>query len=374
MRLGKHISALLHDHKNVTVPGLGTFTRHYLPAKFIPEKKVVEPPRKIADFSAEPSAGNTPLIAYMAEKEGVTEEEITRFLGDVVREIHMTLDAGKTVELENLGHIRKKADGELQFKANPDVNYLAETPGGDAIKTPEQQTTDKVPGSKSPRRMSKASTTDDKQQTAGEEPADKIQHTAYTDEPDSDTHQQSDTQNQTTMTNQEKKKKMPAALRWLMIIGIPFLVIAVVLLLNFNYFFGEEGWVSNWRIFNPEQEEVTVTPDEEPDEALAEVDEEVTEPDIPDPAEKDTTEDLLTPEPGRPVYYLVVGSFRNRENAHKQVRELEAIGADRASLFEKTPSDYHRVSYGFFYDLEEARNHKENLPEELRTVAWILHR
>ncbi len=369
MRLGKHISALLHEHENVTVPGFGTFTRHYLPAKFIPEKKVVEPPKKIADFNAEPSAGKTPLIAYMAEKEGVTEEEITRFVEDVVREIRMTLDAGKTVELEKLGRFRKKADGELLFEAHPDINYLAETLDGGAVKTPEQHA-DRVPDPLPPHEEETETTQAQINEPSGENPADEIQHTAYTDEPDSDTHQQSDTQNQTTMTDPEKKKKIPAALKWLMIIGIPLLVIAVVLLLNVNYFFGEEGLVSNCRIFSPEQEEVIAPPDEAP----ATVDEEVTEPDIPDPAEKDAAEDVFTPEPDRPVYYLVVGSFRNRENALELVRELEVIGADRASLLEKTPSHYHRVSYGFYHDLEEARKHKENLPEELRTVAWILHR
>jgi len=146
MRLGKHISALLYEHERVIVPGFGTFTKHYVPAKFIPEKQIVEAPRKIADFHLEPSTGNTPLIAYMAEKEGVTQEEVTRFIEDVVREIHMTLDAGKTVELENLGRFRKDEDGALQFDANTDVNYMAETPGRDPVKTPPQQATEPTAG------------------------------------------------------------------------------------------------------------------------------------------------------------------------------------------------------------------------------------
>lgn len=373
MRLGKHISALLNEHESVIVPGLGTFTKKYVPARFIPEKKVVEAPRKIADFHAEPMDGHTPLIPYMAQKEGVTEMEARLFLEKVVREIHMTIDAGKTVELENLGHFRKKADGSLQFDANPDINYLAESSGKDAVQTPEQNT-ERAPAPPLHGKQEMKSTSRQTSHRADEKNADHMQDMDYTDASASGTHRQTDTQNQTTMTEPEEKKQMPAALRWLLIIGIPLLVIAVVLLLNFNYFFGEEGLVSNWRIFSPDKEEVAIIPEEDPDEIHDELVEEVVEPTVPDPDRKDPDEDLLAPEPGRPVYYLVVGSFRNEVKADKLVRELEALGANRASLLEKTPSHYHRVSYGFYHDLEEARRHKENLPEDLRRVAWILHR
>ncbi len=373
MRLGKHISALLNEYENVIVPGLGTFTTKYMPAKFIPEKKVVEAPRKIADFRAEPMDGQTPLIAYMAKQEGVTDMEARLFLEKVVREIHMTIEAGKTVELENLGHFRKKADGELQFDANPDINYLAESSGTDAVQTPEQHT-EGVPVSPPHDKQEMESKQKHISHPPDKKHADDMQDMVYTDASVSETHHRTDTQNKTTMTEQEGKKQRPAALGWLLIIGIPLLVILVVLLLNFNYFFGEEGLVSNWRFFRPDKEEVAIIPEEDPDEIRDDLVEEIEEPTVPDPDTKDPDADLLAPEPGRPVYYLVVGSFRNEVKADKLVRELEALGANRASLLEKTPSHYHRVSYGFYHDLDEARRHKENLPEELRRVAWILHR
>ena len=375
MKLGKHISELLHEREQVTLPDFGTFSKKYTPARFIPEKKIVEAPQKTAEFNEEPKTGGTALIEFMASRTGKGSDEIRQFLEDIVREINLTLDAGKTVELENLGRFHKDPEGKLQFDPDTSTNYLDEAPGADEVKTPEPKSGAAL-YTKPPSKEYSGGTPSGDQEKESKPGFQDLPHTAF-DETFPDSPAKDDNQNQTTMKEDEEKKRIAGPIKWLLIIGIPLLVILLVLLLNFNYFFGDQGLISTWHIFSTEQEELVMPPDEEElDEAMAEVDEEelTPDPDIPDPAEEAPDPAMLEPEPGRPVYYLVVGSFRNREKAGELARQLQQQGAERANVLGRTPSHYHRVSYGFYYDLDEASRQKETLPPDLKEVAWILHR
>ncbi len=411
MKIGKYISELLYSHETVILPGFGSFSTRYVPAKFVSEKNIVEAPAKVVDFSPEPKEGFTPLTALIAEREGMTEDAVNDFFRKLAPEINQSLQEGQKVQLEKIGLFQMDEKGEIQFSHDKSVNYLNEDTGVSHIKAPAFSPPEAPPAEKDQPADGDAGATDDKpadetadktadqpaDQPAGEPAGEHADHPA--DEsagstPDKaegesageQTEKAADTAASATdnkpagekageptpppQTANEPKDdaKRSGGFQWLFYIGIPLLVILLILLLRFDYFFGGEG------VFRTQEtvEQIEPVPSEpadppatdEPEEEIAEPEPAPTDPDIEPPA----------PEAGRPVYYIVVGSFRNESEAHKLARQLRAEGANLASVFMQTPAEYHRVCYGYYYDLDEAKDQKATLDGELRDKAWILHR
>lgn len=365
MRLGKHISDLLHQHDTVILPGFGCFSTRYIPARFDSEKGVVEPPAKRAEYNPEPREGDTPLLAHMAKQESKSMEEVEAFLHRVVEEVHRNLLAGKKVELEHLGVFHMDATGNYHFAPSPEINFLDDAQGQGEVT---------APGQKSPA-TSLASSVIHKS-SEKEQPFVREEEDAQEEKKGEAAAKHAPQQNQKTekMDETNRKSSLPPALRWVAYIIIPLIVILIILLLNIDFFFGEGG-VFRWGD-KPLAEEVIVYTEDPAADLISPMEEEAAEDLVIHEEEEPTTlrHDPLIPEPGRKVYYLVVGSFRSEELASSLVSELRAGGASRAGILETTPAGYHRVSYGFYYELEEAESRKESLPEALRDIAWILHR
>ncbi len=335
MKIGKYISELLYHHEVVVLPGFGSFTTKYVPARFIPEKKIVESPAKRAHFSETGKDGDSILPAYIAQQEGKSIQEVNHTLGEIVNNIHESLRQGKKVELENLGIFSKDAEGMIGFTANENINYLDE--GSETVAVP----TATPPVS--------AEVTESLEATTPPPPP-------PVSEPKSE---------------DPKKRRLPPFLWWLAILIIPLIIILIVLLLNFDFFFGE------CRLFRGPDRPVTEITDEKEEEVADDEaeDEWMDDEEIsiePAPVEEEVIP--LTPEPGRKTYFLVVGSFRNEYQASQFAERLRNDGAVQAQVFMRTPANYYRVCYGFYYDLAEAQAQKANLPDDLRQIAWILHR
>ena len=369
MKIGKYISELLYTHNTVVLPGFGSFSTTYVPAKFVAEKNIVEAPARIPDFSPVPREGPTPLTTVIAEREGMTENAVKDFYKNLVREIDQSLQSGKKVELENIGLFQLDEKGEIQFSPDRNMNYLKEDTGVSHVKAPaftpspekdEPGDTDENTAADEEKTTPPSQAATETSDTATTEPADKT-----VTEPETET-----AMKEKDETNNEKERSS-GGLKWLFYIGIPILVILLILLLNFDYFFGSEGLFR--RQTTVERVEPVPSEPAEPAETtlIDEPGEEISE---PDPIPADPGIEPPPPEAGRPVYYIVVGSFRNETEAQKLARQLRSDGAPLAMVFMQTPAEYHRVCYGYYYDLEEAENHKASLEDELREKAWILHR
>ncbi len=364
MQLGKYISDLLYHHDQVILPGFGAFSTRYVPAKFIPDKKIVESPTKVAEFSPEPSTGSTPLIAYMAEKEGRSIDWVNDFLKKLVKEIVSSIESGNKVEFEYLGVFQLDADGLLQFIPDPKVNYLKEDTGLSQVKAPEQK---EVEADIKPPPVSPAK--DKKTMPEAKPPAAAKKTIKKQKEEPEYSHINIHDPMKIKMTN------LPPALKWLAYVIIPLLVILIIMFVNFNFFFGEGGLFRELGKDESKRPAVVFPPAEptppaiterpvEPPAAVAE----------PAPAEPEPVVAPAKPEPGRKTYYIVVGSFRNERNATRLAENLRNQGAHQAQVFMRTPSDFHRVCYAFYYDLAEAEAAKARMPAEFREIAWILHR
>ncbi len=354
IKLGKYISELLFSNDSVIVPGFGSFSTKYVPARFIPEEKIVESPRKIVDFSPEPKQGDSPLIAYMAEKEGKSHDEILHHLAETLGDVEHALEAGKNVDFELIGTFHQETDGSLKFEPSRQINYLENDTGVAVVDTP------------APKPLIEKKETEKEQDTlkASALATSTKPKTDYTmKEPEKKSPEQAKPQ-------KEKIEGMDPALKWLAIIGIPLLVILIILFWQFNYFFGDEG------LFRSTETVVVEAPVETPVEVIEEI-EEVPEPEpVPEPEKPLFDPYLEPPKPdlNRPVYYVVVGSFRSQRNAQNLALQLRKEDHRLASVLDLTPAQFHRVYSGWYYDLDEAKAAKQQLDKNLREIAWILHR
>lgn len=352
-QLGRHISELLYTNDSVIVPGFGTFSTKYVPARFIPEEKIVESPRKIVDFSPEPKQGDTPLIDHMAEKEKKSPKEILHNLSKTLRDVEHSLEAGNKVDFERIGTFHRETDGSLKFEPSRQINYLESDTGVDAVETPSQKP---IIEEKEPE----------------EEKNDlKVAATGSITKPKTDdTMKEPEKESPRPKKPPKEKEGMDPVLKWLAILGIPLLVILIILFWQFNYFFGEEG------VFRSSDPVVVEAPVETPVLVEEEI-EIIPEPTpVPEPVEPpfDPYLEPAKPDMNRPVYFVVVGSFRSQYNAQELALKLRKEDNRLASVMEITPAEFYRVYSGWYYDLDEAKRAKQRLDEALREIAWILHR
>ena len=376
MKIGKYISNLLYTHDSVLLPGFGTFTTKYVPAKFIPEKKVVESPAKIADFSTGVREGETPLAAYIAKQEGMAVEEVQDFFRKLVKEIDHSLEAGKKVELESIGIFHIGPDGIMHFEPDTSVNYLEEATGIPEIPTPTPKIVPTPAPKTVPTPEPKAVPTPEprgiekKQVPPPPAPApEPVADTPKHKEPKEEPHPESETQTQETMKDPLANTNLPPALKWLAYTIVPLIVILIILFLNFNFFFGTDGLFRS----SDKHATVQVEPAQPVTPPVAEV---PAEPE-PEPVEEVSADPSVVPprpESGRTAYYIVVGSFQDQAKAEQLAFNLRSEGASLASVFMRTHSEFHRVCYGYYYDLSEAESVKASLSDDLREIAWILHR
>lgn len=357
MRIGKHISDLLHQHDKVILPGFGCFSTRYVPARFIPEKGLVEPPAKVAEYNSEPAGDDGLLISHMARQESKSTEEVQAYVGKIVEEVHRNIREGRKVELEQLGRFHADESGHYLFEPSPGVNFLDDADGLPGVAAPEQSEPAGSP-LPPPRKEKTKDTTVPKETGPTAAPGAREDQAAV-----------QQTQIPEEMSEEKERSSLPPAIKWVAYLIVPVIVLLIILLLNLDFFFGQGG-LFHGRDRVP-AEEVPVRVEEPAAEAIVpEPEVEIIEPPLPEPAS------LMSPSPeaGRPVYYLMVGSFRNEELAKALVKELRADGAKLSGILETSVAGYHRVSYGFFYEPGEAEAQKEKLPEALRDIAWVLHR
>lgn len=358
MKVGNYISELLMlGHESVVFPGFGEFYTKYHPAKFVPEEKKVQSPSRTIAFNQAIREGDEPLTGYLSEKEHMDVEHVKSYLSDYVSEISQLLKDGKKVELEKLGVFSAGKGDDIIFEPDLSVNYLAEASGIGAINVPPSN--NPVP-EESPLQKTKPQETPD-----SDIPAKPKTKPVYT------------TKEDITMEN-EKKAELPRALKWIAFTIVPLLVIIIILALNYKYFFS--GRDKDKTVVQMEAPVPVSVPEETPapaemtgqPQADQQSPAQVTQPATQTVSSPQTTP--AKPEAGRPVYYIVVGSFPVEAEAESLARSLREKGASLASVFMKTGFDYHRVCYGYYYDVKEAEALLPSVRESVNKDAYILHR
>ncbi len=393
MKIGKYISELLFENDFVILPQLGEFSTKYIPAKFIPELKKVESPSKVITFNENNKSGGGLLTEYIAKKEGMTSQQAKEFVNKFVSEMTQSLRSGKKVELESIGVFSMDQSGRIEFDADKSVNYLNDSMGMTSVNEPSKKSEaeaksdlDKVLEDISPDVAPKkadptipvppptkkdipaeSSFTADAKKQESQKPAETVpgQRPVVTpvrpvQEPVS---QKLVTPSRHETHDKPSKAGLPPAVKWVALTVVPLLIIIIVLALNFDYLFGDKSVI--WNKSEPIEQTTTQEAEpvvEEPQETDAVAEEAAA-------AEAAPT----APEAGRPVYYIIVGSFEEEHSALILAEELRSKGASKADIFPVNRLGFYRVYYGYYYDLKEAENDLSKA-KEVNSDAWILHR
>jgi cell division septation protein DedD len=246
------------------------------------------------------------------------------------------------------------------FEPDRSINYLADASGLSSVKEPGRSEEDAafMPPAAPPEETTETTI---EPEVDSEEPV--VDPVPEVGEPISETRQ---------TETRAQKPGLPPALRWVAYTVVPLLVIIIILAFNFRFFFGEGGLfrgsdrtVETEQVVAPQP----VTPAEpQPVEETPAAPEEV------QPEPFDPTVQPPRPETGRPVYYIIAGSFENEHQAEAFAEDLRRKGAQTAGIYMRTPAGFYRVSYGYYYDLHEAENQLPKVQQDVNPNAWILHR
>jgi hypothetical protein len=381
MKIGKYISELLFENDFVILPDVGEFSTKYIPAKFVPELKKVESPSKVIIFNESNKAGGGLLIEYIAGKENISSAEAREFVTNFVSEMQNSLKSGKKVELENVGVFSMSESGQLVFDADTSINYLADSAGMPSVKEPAKKSEEEAK-TELDKALEDAKAATPPPPPVPEEPKEvestqPVSKSAEVSQPEKPKEKVVIPPTPRTKPMEKKKQTsgLSPAIKWVALTVVPLLIIIIVLALNYDYLFGEKS-VFRSRDVAPEPARVEtpapapveqVAPAAEEEQAAAPVVEERTQ-----PAPRTATP--ATPEPGRRVYHLIVGSFEEEHAAIILAEELRNRGAVNARVFPINPLGFYRVSYGFYYDLNEAEQMLKVVQEDVNPSSWILHR
>lgn len=321
MTILDYLFELLYTNDCVIIPGLGGFVSNYRPAGIHPTLHTFTPPSRDVLFNPRLTVNDGLLISYIAQKEGVSYEIASRRLMDELQQSMLQLDQGGDIEVANVGHLSRDAEGNLQFKPANTHNFLPASFGLASFISPaivrERDAREVLLGS------------------AGDE--DKIRH-------------------------------LPVLAKRSLAIGIPA---AAMIALAFVAIGPLEEWIPQTSNFlpwksAPAAENSTTAATSRPTAKTFRADLFAFNPRIADTSAIPT----LTTSASEGGYYLIGGCFSVEANAVNFVRGLQAEGFQQAGYFKQEGASLYKVYFSRHTGQEEAAQARQALRER-HPEAWI---
>lgn len=312
LKIGLYISELLQDHDYVILPGVGAFFSHYRPALVDEESEVVHPPSRDLSFSPELRNNDGLLLNHLAHREGLTAPVAHGLLENLKDELHYRLDHGETITFEHLGTLSRK-EGSLQFIAGSGSEFLPDAFGMKSVQLRKVVETKEEKNISTKDNIISSSTA-----TARKPPG--------------------------------RRKYLP----WLLI--IPVAVLAVFILYTL---WNGETLKTGTKAEMAVQEIIPEPVIQQVDSVRADSLQISFEPPAPE---------ITHPVPG--LYYVIGGSFKDRENADKYCRQ--AISRGHEPLYLGEIGSFHVVSIGHYTTEIEAVSHQNRILRQDSTAGiWI---
>lgn len=319
--LSPFIRELLFSHDCVILPGFGGFIGNYTPARIDRDSHTFHPPVKAISFNSRLSHNDGLLIGKISEKKGIGYADAKRIVEDYISRVKDKLDKGERVHLEGIGHFQMNKEGSLQFEPDNDINYLLDAYGLSAFTREPVEDYD----------ISKA-----------------------------------------VIRQRDKDPLLMARRRrmiWRAAVAIPFVLAMIVVPLKTDLFKSNAG-------LNPlakvEFEEIKSAQDE----LFKEMPEthRAGEPVVADEAEGAEPQESPDTQIQESVtyeidnYYLIVGSFKDDENANRLFNDIASKGYNPEIL--RAENGYYRVSAESFATRQEAIDERNRLRGSFDAI-WI---
>lgn len=329
LTLHEHISRLLYDHECVIVPGFGAFLTRYYAAEVNHATHMMRPPSRRVYFNSSIRENEGLLAKAISHTENISYSVALENIASEVAQWRTTLNGGAKLNLSGIGRLYvDEASGKIQFSPSLEINYAPESYGLSIFRSPAIQREVEIR-----KTLHKA-----------------IEKHVVIEHPETKAH------------------KVAGWIPWAAALG-PVILASVI---GYSYFMGSgSGPVENmaginWLQFSrPAQTEVLSK-------------EVASEPSLKDkeevqPTVKETSPKALQAEKAIEhnsyPYHIVVGSFKEVENAETYIAHLQSKGVN--AYLAQGDKRFIRVAVGDYATHEEASQALVAVKQNIHPQSWV---
>lgn len=336
MKLEKYIRKLLPIHETVIIPGFGAFVTHYKPAEIDEDSDEMLPPSKTVEFNSKIRNNDGLLVGTIAEKEGISHFEALQKIEKERDNMLYKLDKNETVTLEKIGSFNFGKNREIQFEPADTGNLLLDAYG---LEPTSATTRDTI--------SEETSEPEKEPENTETSPGGQPQKAAEPEEESTGKIPSKEENAEAAFAGNDPGGRKNRGWPWFLLILIPLAVGGILILKKKQQ--TTETEVSKEPVLNDSlvAEEKPV-----PEKDTATVDSLAAAPadSISRETEKPTdSTNYLTPDPSK--YYLVGGSFTQKENAEEFLVKLKNQGYDAFHLGKQ--GNFYIIGIGI-YETERA--------------------
>ena len=402
MKINTYIHELLLENETVIIPGFGAFISHYKPAEIHPENDEIIPPGKILSFNQKIRNNDGLLVGYIAEKEGISHFDALKEIEKERENIIYQLDKGEKITFENIGVLARNPDNEIEFEPFEQENLLLDSFGLEATSLtpsePEVEEEKQEEPEVQEKIISEAEAENSEAETEEKE-TEKIISEAEAENSEAETEEKETAESEETsagkteeenesdkeptafikeqlvfneaepaIPQEEQKEKKKRGWVWFLLILIPIIGVGIYLYLRPNneippIHITEEQPIAGNELTN----EVEPAP---ADTAIS--DTATTALATAGQTEGTSTDSANTTEAtsGQGIYYLVGGSFKQKENVEKFMNEFDAEGYTPFLLGKR--GNFYIVAIGRYKTEDEAFASKDEfLRKNPDAGTWV---
>lgn len=337
MKINTYIHELLLENETVIIPGFGAFISHYKPAEIHPENDEIIPPGKTLSFNQKIRNNDGLLVGYIAEKEGISHFDALKEIEKERENIIYQLDKGEKITFENIGVLARNPDNEIEFEPFEQENLLLDSFGLEAISLtpsePEVEEEKQEEPEVQEKIISEAEAENSEAETEEKETAESEETPVEETEEEQESFKQPTAfikdqlvfnEAEPAIPHEEQKDKKKRGWVWFLLLFIPIIGVGIFLYLHPNnetppiHITEEQPIAKNELTNEGEPAPADTAISDTATTALAAAGQ--TEGTSTDSA--NTTEATSV----QGIYYLVGGSFKQKENVDKFMNEFDAEG------------------------------------------------
>ena len=357
MKLGKYIQLLLPEHETVIIPGFGAFVSSYKPAEIDKELGEIKPPSKTLSFNQKIRNNDGLLVQTIAEKEGISHFEALQKIESERENMLYQLDKGEKVALEKIGEIQYDDQHNIQFNPYEGENLLLDAFGLETAspsKEIQEEQEDESEIDYEDKKLREFVTAVN-EQPSEKEAVEKDPPSEGVDEPE-------------PVLEENQKEKKSRGWLWFLLILLPLIIVGIFMVRKNNE---EKPAVAKVK----ERPVITdIAPDEaEPAPVIDTIQKDTTVVFVQEDSmemQGEPTDSVKFVDPDPTKYYLVAGSFKEKENAEKFFVQLEKEGYDPFHLGKQ--GNFYILGLGVYNTEQEAFDAQDNfLMENPESGVWI---
>jgi cell division septation protein DedD len=389
VKLDSYIQHLLQDHEMVIVPGFGAFISEYQPAEVDNDSDEIKPPSSRLVFNPQIKNNDGLLVGYVAEVTRSSHFEALQKIEKARDNMLYQLDKGEKVELIELGTFSRNEKNELVFESLSEKQHSLDSFGleATALSTQEygepsekeeevEEKQAEEPPVVVPLVAEDSAPVEDEKQD-GEDSVEKEQKEAIKENEEETAEEKEEESEEKEVIvvppvienpeepNKEKKRK--GGWIWLLVILIPLIAVSVFIVMK------DKGSSETPATTPPETyiESAEEKPVAVADSTIADSTQIAVQDTIS--VEKEQTEEPVTSESKGPKFYLVGGSFQEKENAESYMLTLRDKGFEPFDM--GMYGSYYIIGLGSYDTQAEALSAKEAMLEKNPgSGIWVLKR